>query len=153
MRKWMLFILSFGLALLGSSLFQPSDIADLEPVQALRISAENGMLLVEADTGHFGEGETLSDAFVDLKNKADRDIFLDTVEFLVLTEDTRDMTSQLLPYLRPACRVCREEGMGDLQEICQYLKIHAPGVTLMDLSQPGMPIPVLSTKEAFVFVS
>ncbi len=134
-------------AVLGSSLFPASDVAKLEPVEVIRIQMDRGQILVETDTGQLGRGADLQRAFADLKNRASGDIFLDTAEYVILTEDSRGEIVGLLDYLRPACRVCLEWGRADLQQVAAFLDIHEPELTIMDCQGGQMDLPALVTKE------
>ncbi len=127
----------------GSRLFAASDVAKLQPVEVLRIQKEAGGILVETDTGEQGRGGSLEEAFENLKECASGDIFLDTVEFVLLQDAS--IAPELIAYLRPACQVCLERGRADLKKAAAFLDVHRPKATLMNCRKE--PIPTLVSEE------
>ena len=45
------------------------DVADLEPIRAVWVSAEETAILLQADTGDQGRGETVGEALAQLKQE------------------------------------------------------------------------------------
>ncbi len=147
MKKIAIFVALAVAAALGSSLFPASDVAKLEPVEVIRIQMDRGQILVETDTGQFGRGADLQRAFEDLKNRASGDVFLDTADYVILTEGSRGQIAGLLDFLRPACKVCLEQGTADLQKVAGFLDTHKPELTIMDCQGGQVDLPALVTKE------
>ncbi len=142
---WMLVLLAA--AVFGSRLFGRSDVAKLEPVEVIRVSVQENDILVETDTGQSGRGKDLETAFENLKHRTAGDVFLDTADYVILTNATQKMAGELLDYLRPACRVCVEKGSAELTQAADYLSIHTPQITLMECRQKDVQIPKLVVKE------
>ncbi len=130
-------------AVLGREMFRASDVAKLQPVEVLRLTVTGDVIRVETDTGEAGKGNTFSEAFEDLKAGTAGDIFLDTVEFVLLGSGAELLSQELIDYLRPACRVCLEIGAADLSKIAAFLDVHSPKVTLMDCQGTLPELPTL----------
>ena len=132
MKKWLLLpgLLAAGLLL---RLPHPArDIARLEPVRAVYLYMERGMTTIETDTGTTGSGPDLESAYAALKNNADREIFLDTAEFLILTPDV-PITEVFYELLRPTTQVVFSNEKPNLETVSDYLTIHPPDLTLAKL--------------------
>ncbi len=146
MKALFLIAIFLTAALLGKTLFLRSDIADLEPVEVVALRIRDGGLQVSTDTGQTGTGKDLAAAFADLKRRASGDIFLDTVDYVILGPGCEGLAEPLMEHMRPACRVCLEQGVADLEAAAAFLRIHEPDMTLMASLSPT-DIPVLVTKE------
>ncbi len=142
---WMVVLLAA--VVFCSRLFGRSDVARLEPVEVIRVSVRDSDILVETDTGQSGRGEDLEEAFENLKHRTAGDVFLDTADYVILTNTTQKMAGELLGYLRPACRVCVEKGAVELPRAADYLSVHTPQITLMECRQKDVQIPKLVVKE------
>ena len=132
MKKWLLLpgLLAVGLLL---RLPHPArDIARLEPVRAVYLYMEQGLPTLETDTGATGTGEDLESAYADLKNNADREIFLDTAQFLILDPHV-PITDDFYALLRLTTRVVFSNEKPNLETISDYLTIHPPDLTLAKL--------------------
>lgn len=126
MKKWMYLTAVLAVAGILSRLPHPArDIAKLEPVRAVYLSMDNGVLNIETDTDDSGSGRSLSEAYADMKSKADGEIFLDTAEFLLLDPQVV-ITAEFYDLLRPSCKVLRSEQKPDMERISDYLAVHTP---------------------------
>lgn len=141
MKKWLL-LLFLGVLLLWKP-FEATDVARLKPVEVIRLSTFAGGVLVETDTGDSGVGATIEKAIADLKNTTDGDVFLDTVDRLLISPTAVSLLPDLGAYLRPGCNVCIEMGRVELESVGAYLNIHEPGVTLQDHRAGQTALPVL----------
>lgn len=147
MKRIIMFALLLSALALGSHLFEQSDVAKLQPVEVLRVTVEAEGVSVETDTGQAGWGKDLERAFEDLKRRTPGDIFLDTVEFVLVNESEGSLTRELMEYLRPACLICLERGRADLEVVAAFLDIHRPKATLMNCREGKMPILVIREGE------
>jgi hypothetical protein len=77
--KKLLMLLCFVSMLLWKP-FEATDVAQLKPVEVIRVSTFAGGVLVETDTGDSGVGRDIERAIADLKQTTDGDVFLDTVD-------------------------------------------------------------------------
>ena len=73
----------------------------------------------------------------------DGDVFLDTVDRLLVSPAAVSMLYELGEYLRPGCNVCVEMGKVELDSVGAYLNVHEPCVTLQDHRAGLMALPVL----------
>ncbi len=147
MKRILWLVLLLAIAVFGSKLFEATDVARLQPVEVIRLSAQGDLLCVETDTGQSGMGETLAAAFENLKATSSGDIFLDTADYLILTKQTAVMAGEMMNYMRPACRVCVESGVADLTVVANYLNSHEPTLSLMQCCGEMRELPVLKTQE------
>ena len=133
MKKWLVFAAAVtAVAILSRRPHPARDVARLEPVQAVYIYQKNGTLCIETDTGAAGSGKTLTEAAADLKASASGEIFLDTAEFLLIDPEVT-ITTDIHTLLRPTCGVTFTHATPDLQAAADYLTIHQPFVTLLEL--------------------
>ena len=133
MKKWLVFAaVVTSVAILSRRPHPARDVARLEPVQAVYIYQKNGTLCIETDTGAAGSGYTLTEAAADLKASASGEIFLDTAEFLLIDPEVT-ITADFHTVLRPTCGVTFTTAPPDLQATADYLTIHQPSVTLLEL--------------------
>ena len=132
MKKWQLLpgLLASGLLL---RLPHPArDIARLEPVRAVYLYMEQGLTTLETDTGTTCTGADLESAYAALKTNADREIFLDTAQFLILDPHVT-ITDDFYELLRPTTRVVFSNEKPNLETVSDYLTLHRPVLTLAKL--------------------
>lgn len=152
MKKWLLLP---GLLAAGFLLRLPHparDIARLEPVRAVYLYMEQGLTTIETDTDTTGTGPDLESAYAALRNKAHREIFLDTAQFLILDPDV-PITEPVFEIFRPDCKVVITDSRADLKKSSDYLSQHPPKRNLAQIraerTQPSALSPqhsVLSTQ-------
>ena len=106
------------------------DIGKLEPVEAVRLTANGGTIAIETDTGAYGSGGTLEEAVMDLRQGAETEVFLETANKLLITGNMDRYWEEIRRLLRPSCRVCLTDGTLDLKEAAEYLAVHPPELTL-----------------------
>ncbi len=148
MKHWLWYVLAIAaLAVFGFAPFQGTDVADLNPVELLRISENGGVIRVETDGGDVGEGADLAAAFANLERRASQDIFLETADYLLLEPDQTHLLRELNGYLRPACAVCLEFGQAELEKVSEFLGTHKPSVTLQDVRAGAHHLPALMVWE------
>jgi hypothetical protein len=145
--KWITSLLAILLvAVLDWLPFQGTDVATLEPAEALYVSLEE-QVLVETDGGWFGRGETVEQAIADLKESSPGQVFLQTVDYLLLQEGSEEVLPALYSHLRSGCSVCRIEEKPDIEKASAYLRTHRPGMTLQHYRAGKKEIPILIMKE------
>ena len=152
MKKWLWPVGLLAAAVLLRLPHPARDIARLEPVRAVYLYMEQGLTTIETDTDTTGTGPDLESAYAALRNNADREIFLDTAQFLILDPDV-PITDVFYELLRPTTRVVFFNEKPNLETISDYLTIHPPERTLAHLratkTQPSALGPqhsALSTK-------
>ena len=104
-------------------------------------------VLVETDGGWFGGGETVEQAIADLKESAPGQVFLQTVDYLLLQEGSEEVLPALYSHLRSGCSVCRIEEKPDVEKASAYLRTHRPGMTIQHYRAGKKEIPILIMKE------
>lgn len=134
-------------AIFGSGNFAGADIGKLQPVQVVRVMVEDQNVYIQTDTGNWGSGPTLSAAIKNMKETASAEIFLDTAEYLLITDSAIPLVSELSSYLRPSCVLCREAGQADLALAGQYLQAHPLKTTLIRWQAEQGKLPILIAEE------
>ena len=129
MKKWLYPAAFLAITLLARMPHPAVDIARLEPVRSIYIDIDGETLTIETDDRFSGTGLDLREAYQDLTANADREIFLDTAEFLILDPDV-PITAEFYELLRPTTKVVWSADRPDLETISEYLTIHPPEMTL-----------------------
>ena len=117
----------------AATMFAPvkgSDVGNLIPVELVFVSVEDGMLMIETDTGNTGKGKTTEEAIRNLHDTAEGQIFLDTADYLLVEETAVPYISQIGSVLKKSVRVCLAEKGLDLVQASAYLAEHRPNETL-----------------------
>ena len=131
MKRWILYILIVAaLAWLNQKNPGGKDLTELEPVEVIRLIESGQGVTVETDTGRTGSGKDLNAALQDMARSADKRLFLETADYLLVNESATVYLQQLTALLRPSCKVCLEEGYADIGKVAAYLRLHDPKITL-----------------------
>lgn len=132
--------------ILGALCFVPvkgQDVADLEPIQAVWITCEEENIVLETDTGDKGTGATVEAALREMKKRSTGIIYLDTAQFLLVSENVQDAVNEVRPYLKGRVKVCLWDG-GKIEDAAKYMQAHKIGVKLRkwneDVKLPKLPI-------------
>lgn len=120
-----------------------TDVGELRPVQVLYIT-KDAHYQVRTDTEDSGAGQTLQEALNDLEATASGHIYLNTVDYLILTEETRDCRQELGERLRPSVELYTAVGEIDIDRVGEFLKAHPTNYTLR---KADSQIPILSMEE------
>ena len=147
MKRWVWFVAAVTAVAVLEGASSGSDVADLDPVRALYVDAVDGRVLVETDQGAWGSGETLEMALQDMDRSWASEVYLETSEFLVVSERTQGRVGELWRVLRPSCEVCVGVGELDLERAVEYLHRHRPEVTLMEYRAGERQLPRLVERE------
>ena len=137
----------YGLITLAALLvpMQRQDIATLEPIQAVYLDREGTQLILRTDTDDQGAGESAEKALNVMKYESAGIVYLDTAQFLLVSENALEDVAQMIPLLKGSVKVCRWDGEGDLTEAAAYLQAHKIGCRLdqwnMDVRLPKIPSP------------
>lgn len=149
MKKWLIMFLALlAFAVLPTS---GTELGELHPVSLLMVRSRGKQIQLYTDTLDRGEGETLDAALKNLEDTTPGHLFLDTVEYLILTERTKYLIPQLKQLLRPGVAVCIGEEELDVQALPEYLKTHAPQTSLRDADEKT-PLQKLSNSEERFFL-
>ena len=148
MKRWLILAATVLVgALLGWMPFRGTDVADLQPIEAVRIHSDHGTVSVQTDTGDSGTGDDLDAAFIDLKKTTAGEVFLETADYLIINEAAIEELEALCSYLRPGCGVCIEYGNVKLEDAVIFLKTHEQTVSLQDYRAGERTIPRLQIVE------
>ncbi len=148
MRRWLMLIGALAtVTFLSTSDRAGTDVAKLRPVQTLWVSASDGWVTVQTESGEVGVGADFASAVKNMEDAADSRIFYQTAEYLLLNEEALPQIEQLAQYLRPSCVVCMTEGSPVLEKVAQFLEHHRAETTLQQYRSDSRKLPVLRTAE------
>ena len=99
------------------------DIAKLDPVEAVAVYVENGLITLRTDGEDVGRGVTVREALADLKENALSVIYLDTADYLLVGDGAENVASDLLQCLRKSVQIGKYNG-GNIKEEAKYLDVH-----------------------------
>ena len=123
-----------------------TELGELHPVSLLVIRTQGKKLQLLTDTMDMGEGETLDAALRNLEDTTSGHLFLDTVENLILTEETQFLIPQLRQILRPGVAVCATKSELNPETASEYLNSHIPRYKLSDVDE-YTPLQMLNYSE------
>lgn len=148
MKRWWLYgIVLIAAMLLRAGLFRGTDVGALLPVEVVLVEREHGMFKISTDADAEGRGVTVHAAISDLKETAQGEIFLETVDYIMVREKMDEILPELTQYLRPACGICVLRGDAALKDLAGYLRVHPPKQTLRDYCDGEKRTPVLQVEE------
>lgn len=122
------------LALLFLAPLERLDVAKLEPVQTVAIHVDNGQVVLETDTKNKGQAQNLQAAIEDLEKNTPGVIYLDTAQYLLITEDAANYAQEIEKYLRPSVKVSLWDGQGSVEQAAKFLGIRRDLPTLRQLN-------------------
>lgn len=111
---------------------QGMDIGKLRPVGLIQLYKEAGEMLIVTDTKDSGRGKTVDEAFGNLEDTTSGVIFLDTADYLLISETAKDAAMELGQYVKPTIEICIAEKDIDPVQAAEYLAVHHPEVKLRD---------------------
>ncbi len=142
MKRILIYIVILTLTVVAPA--KPVNIGELIPVRVIGVWMEGKQIRIETDTGNEGIGETAAQALCDLKETASGIIYLDKVEYLILSEQTLDAAEELRGGLNNAVELCVTQYPVDLTETAQYLQVHGHLPKLKSWSK-GEELPLISS--------
>ena len=107
-----------------------TDIGKLRPVQTVMLSRQANDIVIKTDTGDRGIGAGAWEALENLKQTTPAVIYLDTADFLLVSEDALDALQLLRDTFRGAVELYLFSGDIDPSEASKYLQIHGDGLPL-----------------------
>lgn len=120
------------------------DVGKLRPVQAVWVYKENEWLVIETDTGDIGIGETVGQALKNMEDTTSGVIYLDTADYLLLSEEAEDTAIELQKVLKPKTQMCYAESEIDIKEVGRFLAAHSRLPELKEWKK-GQELPVITT--------
>lgn len=106
---------------------KPSEVGSLEPIQVVWLSVENENVVMKTDTDDQGKGQNISEALKDMKLHSEGLVYLDTAQFLLVSENAVSRISEIKPLLKGSVRVCLWGGEGELSDAARYMQAHKVG--------------------------
>ena len=140
MKRCLIYILIM-IAVLSVPL-ERTDVADLHPVQTVALYQTSTGYRIETDTKDAGEGETVSQAFNDLKRTTPGVIYLDTADYFVVSKSAEKAIDEMRQFLKKGVQICYFAGQVDLLAVSEFLSVQDRIPYLRDW-KPGDPLPVL----------
>ena len=99
------------------------NISHLEPVQTVAVSIQQELVVLETDTENKGRGKNIEEALKDLKENTPGVIYLDTAQYLLVTENAEVYLNTLREYLSPSVKVASWDGISSARTAAEYLRI------------------------------
>ena len=134
MKKILLYIL-----LLGAALILPvegTDVGKLLPVELVQLDKMGDTVVISTDAGATGTGETVKAAIRDMEKTAAGIVFLDTADYLLVTESAMEEVESIKEHLKPSVRVCIQHVEMNLKDAAAYLSVHKPEHQLRSCQDP-----------------
>ena len=134
MKKILLYIL-----LLGAALILPvkgTDVGKLLPVELVQLDKMGDTVVISTDAGATGTGETVKAAIRDMEETAAGIVFLDTADYLLVTESAMEEVESIKEHLKPSVRVCIQHVEMNLKDAAAYLSVHRPEHQLRSCQDP-----------------
>ena len=113
--------------ILGTLFFVPLEhvqIAELAPVTAVALLVEDGEVALKTDCGFEGKGPNVEMAIMNLKERADAVVYLDTAKYLFISNDAQSHITEIGAYLKDSVGVCVADTFDDLTASIKYLEVH-----------------------------
>ena len=115
------------LLILGALFLAPVerlDVAKLLPIRAVALYMQGERVVLETDTAHMGSGVDAMHALESLKKNTPAVIYLDTAEYLLVSEAAQAYVEQLRGMLKPSVKVCICDAAGKVKIVAEYLDVH-----------------------------
>ena len=149
MKRIVMYIL-----LLGAALAVPVcgvDVGELLPVEVVQVYREGDYHVIATDVEAVGAGETIEDAIINLKESAAGMIYLDTANFLLIDESSKENVQELKDYLKPSVRVCIAGCEIEPEKVARFLRVHTPVLRLKDVSGENLAQKLLQEEKGYIF--
>ena len=130
------------LAVVCLSPLQQLDVANLEPIQAVWVSTQDDRVRLETDTGDVGTGITVAKALEEMKNQSEGIVYLDTAQYLLVSDNAQTYIAELVPYLKGSVKVSLWSGEESVSSAAKYMQAHHTGLLLRKW-QLGCPLETL----------
>lgn len=123
-----------------------ADVGKLRPIEVAFVYRTGEQTVLETDTGDKGVGYSGAEAWQNLKDTTPGIIYLDTAEYLLMTEDAQEAVEQLRPVLKKTVQICTTEPGVDLALAARFLPAHGKLPQLKQW-QTGAVLPHLTSVE------
>ena len=106
------------------------DVANLLPIESVAVYIEDNMVVLETDTENTGRGESVAEALINLKDTTPAVVYLDTAEYLMVSQEAIDQIEALRACLKPSVRVCICDARNRVKETAKFVQVHGETVPL-----------------------
>lgn len=100
------------------------NVADILPVEAIAVYIEGNKVVLEADTGDRGKGNSIQEALRNLEKESASIVYLDTARHLIVAPGAEQYVEQLRPMMRSSAQVCIGDAKGHVEQTANYLSAH-----------------------------
>jgi hypothetical protein len=133
-KRIIIYVLILGLLVLAP--VRKNDVGKLRPVESIALFKENGNYVIATDTDDRGRGTTVAEAIANLKRTTPAIIYLDTADYLLISEDAMPGVEELSGLLRGSVQLYRFRGQPDMKTVSQYLRVHGDGPNMKEYQNP-----------------
>ena len=134
MKKLLLYMLLLGAALILP--LEGTDVGKLLPVELVQLDKMGDTVVISTDAGATGTGETVKAAIRDMGRTTAGIVFLDTADYLLVTESAMEEVESIKEHLKPSVRVCIQHVEMNLKDAAAYLSVHRPEHQLRSCQDP-----------------
>ena len=124
MKKILLYILLLGAALIIP--VEGTDVGKLLPVELVQLDKMGDTVVISTDAGATGTGETVKAAIRDMGRTTAGIVFLDTADYLLVTESAMEEVEDIRKHLKRSVRICKQNAELNLEDAAAYLSVHKP---------------------------
>ncbi len=153
MKRWLIPAALLAVVILGEGLFRGTDVAKMEPVEAVRLTLYPEGVVLQTDTGSSGVGKNLLEAVEDMRQTAEGVIFLETAEYLLLENGKTEIIPELMGVFRPSCKILFLRGPAEPKEMASFLRSRRVNVTLLDWKNGEKIPPTLWTERGRFYLA
>ena len=144
MKRIFLYILILAAVLLIP--LERTDVGDLQPVQTVAVFRDEDGYLIQTDTGDEGRGVDPVQALQNLEETTPGVVYLDTAQYLLVSESATVSIEDLRQYLRKSVQLYHVVGTPELETASKYLSVHGDGPELKYWSE-DVPLPILDCRD------
>ena len=133
-KKWVCYVAVLTLLLLAG---ERTDIGRLRPVEVVSLCENDGVLLLETDSGEKGWGLTVEQAVEKMKETTAGVVYLDTADYLLIEKGLEYCLPSLRNYLKK--KTAMVYGAKDIQlsKAAEFLGNHRPSRTIGRWDRPA----------------
>lgn len=150
MKRILLYVLILALVLLIP--VESADVADLRPIEVICIYKEGNTVILETDTGDVGSGTNAIEALADMKQTSPAVIYLDTAEYLLVSENAAGEVDSLREILKDSVKLCMTKDKVALEDAAKYLPVHGDLPQIREW-KTGDRLPILSLENGRIKLS
>ena len=144
MKRLVIYILLLGAVVAAPA--KPLEVGKLRPVQVVSIYKEGNRVVIETDTQDKGVGATAQEALQNMEDTSNGIIYLDTADYLLVTESVLPYVEQLHQYLKDNVKICQQTEPINTKLAAQYLSVHED-LPRLKAWEEGVELPVLEAIE------